>query len=205
MQITVTVSHFETIIKKGYSLDMVYLLTLCDQDLEISALVSGSARIKAIKKALVVKGFLTEENKITTTGRELLSFMESTKAELVLTKPSDDGFNKWWNTFPGTDTFRYQGVTFTGSRSLRVSKEECRLKFNAIILEGEYTPEQMVAALQIDIEQKKNASIKTKTNKLTYLQNSATYLRQRSYEPYIELIGTKMEKEYNAAITGIDI
>ena len=31
-------------------------------------------------------------------------------------------------------------------------------------------------------------SIKTKTNRVTFMQNSLTYLNQRSFEPFIELI-----------------
>ena len=39
-------------------------------------------------------------------------------------------------------------------------------------------------------------SVKLSTNKLTYMQNSLTYLNQRSYEPFIELIkeGAKIEE-----------
>ena len=34
----------------------------------------------------------------------------------------------------------------------------------------------------------KENSVKTKTNRLTFMQNSLTYLNQRSFEPFIELI-----------------
>jgi hypothetical protein len=54
--------------------------------------------------------------------------------------------------------------------------------------------------------QKKENSVKQRSNKLTYLQNSATYLNQRSYEPFIELIkeGAQIE-EAPKIIGGTDI
>jgi hypothetical protein len=48
--------------------------------------------------------------------------------------------------------------------------------------------DDLVKALEFDVLQKKENSLKTGTNKLTYMQNSLTYLNQRSFEPFIELI-----------------
>ena len=36
--------------------------------------------------------------------------------------------------------------------------------------------------------QKKDNSVKTGVNKMTFMQNSLTYLNQRTFEPFIELI-----------------
>ena len=55
--------------------------------------------------------------------------------------------------------------------------------------EGDYTAEQLIEALKIEISQKVNMSMKTKQNRLTYMQNSLTYLNQRTFEAFIELIG----------------
>jgi hypothetical protein len=53
----------------------------------------------------------------------------------------------------------------------------------------------MIAAIEFDVLQKKENSFKTKTNRLTFLQNTLTYLNQRTFEPFIELIkeGHKIE------------
>ena len=96
-------------------------------------------------------------------------------------------------------------MTFTGSRTLRNSKDDCRLKFDKILLEGEYTPEQLIEALSFDVLQKKEASVKEKTNKLKYMQNSLTYLNQRSYEPFIELIQEGAVIKETQQIGGTDI
>jgi len=53
--------------------------------------------------------------------------------------------------------------------------------------------------------QKKEASIKENTNKLKYMQNSLTYLNQRSYEPFIELLEQGINTEQSKPIGGTDI
>jgi hypothetical protein len=208
MKLNLTPFHFEEIIKKAYSMDMIILLIMIYENLDISALCEGSAKIKAIYLALILKGLISEnENKITTLGTELLVFMDSKEPKrMVRKKPDGSAFEEWWKTFPGTDTFTYKEVPFVGSRSLRCNKEECRLKFDKIILEGEYTPATLVDALKYDITQKKEATIKTRINKLSYLQNSLTYLNQRSYEPFIELLqsGVKIT-ETETAFGGTEI
>jgi hypothetical protein len=71
---------------------------------------------------------------------------------------------------------------------MRVKKDDCKVKLNSILAEGEYTIKEMIAALNYEVLQKKENSTKTKTNRLTFMQNSLTYLNQRSFEPFIELI-----------------
>jgi hypothetical protein len=66
--------------------------------------------------------------------------------------------------------------------------ENCKLKFNAILSEGEYTADDLIAAVEFDVLQKKENSVKNNENKLKYMQNSLTYLTQRSFEPFIELV-----------------
>jgi hypothetical protein len=58
----------------------------------------------------------------------------------------------------------------------------------------------------MEILQKKENSIKTATNKMSFMQNSLTYLNQRTFEPFIELVreGVKI-KESNTPIGGVDI
>jgi hypothetical protein len=71
---------------------------------------------------------------------------------------------------------------------MRIQRDECKLKLNKVIEEGEYTLDQLIEALKFDVLQKKENSVKTEANKLTYMQNSLTYINQRSFEPFIELV-----------------
>lgn len=110
-------------------------------------------------------------------------------------KDTSTEFDDWWKAYPGTDTFTHKGKSFKGVRTLRQNKEECKLKFNKILLEGEYTGKQLTDALLYDVLQKKESSVANKTNKLTYMQNSLTYLNQRTFEPIIELLGADIKEE----------
>jgi hypothetical protein len=208
MKLNLTPFHFEEVIRRSYSIDLVILLMMIHENLDISILCEESAKIKNMHDALILKGLISEtEDKITTLGTELLVFMDSKEPKRMTRKKADPtAFEAFWLVFPGTDTFNYKGVSFTGARSLRCNKEACRLKFYKIILEGEYTADIIVSALKYDVLQKKESSIKTHTNKLSYMQNSLTYLNQLSFEPFIELIkdGVKIQETY-VSRGGIDI
>ena len=207
MKLNVTLSHFEELIKKTYSLDLVFLLKVIEEGIDTIELCANSVRVCNLFQTLERKGLIGTDQKLTLQGKELLSFMETEgEAKIAKKKPASTEFEEWWKAYPGTDTFTHKGKKFTGSRSLRQNKDECRLRFDKILLEGEYTLADMLAALSFDVAQKKENSIKTGSNKLTYMQNSLTYLNQRSFEPYIELIreGAKVE-EANKPIGGTDI
>ena len=206
----VTPYHFNELIVKGYSLDLIFLLKLIESKHDVKPLCQESQKIDVLYKCLIRKGLITEhDDKITVLGNDLLEFMETKEPKkLVRKKVDEDGghFERWWKEYPGTDIFTYSGKDFSGARTLRQNKEECRNKFEKILMEGEYTAEQLIEALKFDVLQKKESSLKTGTNKLTYMQNSLTYLNQRSFEPFIELIkeGGKIIPTYKPA-GGTDI
>jgi len=131
---------------------------------------------------------LTKESALTIQGKEVLEFISSIKNKRLLkSKIENTDFIEWWEAFPKNNIFTYKNVSFSGSRSMRVKKDECRLKFESIVNEGEYTVKQLIEALKTDVLLKKEESFKTGANKLTYMQNSLTYLNQRSYENFIDV------------------
>jgi len=208
MNLKVTPYHFEELIKKSYSLDLIFLLKLIEEQFDIQPLCNNSMKIAALHQSLVRKGLITEtEDKLTTLGIDLLNFIKSEEStKIVKKKPATTEFEEWWKEYPGTDIFTYKGKKFSGSRNLKKDRDECRLKFDKILLEGEYTAAQLTEALKFDVLQKKENSIKTGVNRLSYMQNSVSYLNQRSYEPFIELIkeGAKIE-EAPKIVGGTDI
>lgn len=189
MKFILTDFHFSEIIKKGYDLNMIFLLRLISDQADLSALVKESAKIDALHHSLIRKGLITEDDKLTTQGTELLTFMD-TKApgKLIRKKIDETAFAQWWKEFPGSSNFVHKGVTFSGDRGLKKSESDCRVKFNAIVAEGEYTAQELIDAMKYDVWQKKEMSVKTGVNKLQYLQNSLTYLNQRSYEGFMDQI-----------------
>jgi len=207
MNLTLTFSHFKELTKAGYSLDMLCFITLVQEGNDVDEMCTDDSKMKMLYQTVRRKGLLSESNKITIIGKEVLSFLnEKIEQPKIIKKKKESDFDKWWNQYPGTDTFTYKSQDFTGTRGMRVKKEECKLKFNNIIEEGEYTSIELIAALEYEILQKKENSIKTKVNRLTFMQNSLTYLNQRSFEPFIELIREgKTIKESAEPIKGMDI
>ena len=208
MKLTIHPEKFLEIIKKSYSLDIIYLLKLIEQNYDVSELCKENVKINVLYKTLIRKGLITEtEDKLTLLGTELLEFIESkASTKFKKKKVGNDGFDSWWEAYPGTDKFEYKGRSFPATRALSVSKDECRTKFNKILLEGVYTLEQLVEALKYDVQSKKDNSISTGTNNLTFMQNSLTYLNKKTFEPFIEIIkeGKVIENnDYYAGSTDI--
>jgi hypothetical protein len=195
MKFNVTPSHFEQLLKQSYSLDHIFLLKLIEANIDIQPLTDGSMKIAGLYQSLVRKGLVSDvTQEITQIGRELLTFADTeVKEPIKKLKQKSSDFETWWNAFPATDNFEHRNKKFSGSRGLKRSREDCRIKFNKILAEGEYTAQLITDATALDVFLKKEASVKNNENRLSFIQNSLTYLTQRSFEPFIEMIKTGME------------
>lgn len=190
MKLNIDPQQFEELIKKGYNLDIIYLLKLIDEQYDISPLCAGSMKIDSVYQSLIRKGLITKDDeKLTLIGKDLLEFMNAkSSGKIIRRKPATTDFEEWWKTYPGTDSFEYKGKTFKGTRAIRLHKDDCRMKFDKILLEGDYTAAQLIAALNYEVIQKKENSVASNSNRLTFMQGSSVYLNQRAFEPFIELI-----------------
>jgi hypothetical protein len=207
MKFNVTPSHFEQLLKQSYSLDHIFLLKLVEANIDIQPLTDGSMKIAGLYQSLVRKGLVSDvTQEITQIGRELLTFADTeVKEPMKKLKQKSSDFETWWNAFPATDNFEHRNKKFSGSRGLKRSREDCRIKFNKILAEGEYTAQLITDATALDVFLKKEASVKNNENRLSYIQNSLTYLTQRSFEPFIEMIKTGMEIPNAQTKRSIDI
>jgi len=188
INLTLPVFNYTEILKRGFSLDQIAFIKTLDCNVDIDDLCKD-ARISNIKNTCIRKGLLTEDLKITVEGKSLIDYLNKTQSiKLPKKKLSSTVIDTFWKAFPSTDTFEYKGKKFQGSRALKTSKEDCKVKLEAILNEGDHTLEDIIKAIEYDVLMKKEQSYKTGQNKLTYIQNSLTYLRQRSFEPFIELI-----------------
>jgi hypothetical protein len=189
MKLEISANHFIALAKKSISLDSIFILKLLEQNADLESLKINSAKIDIMCMTLMRKGYITEENKLTVSGIELITFVDDKHAvEIIKKKPIASEFDEWWKEYPASDIFIYKGVKFMGSRAFKVKKDDCRIQFNKIVNEGEVTALQLIAALKFDVLVKKEESIKARTNKLMYMQNSLTYLNQRTFEGFIEVI-----------------
>lgn len=200
IELRIDANKFEQIQKQGYSLDMLWILKAIEQGED----VPDNAKIEILRTTLERKGLLTIDSKITIEGKNILSFISGTSiiTKYKKEKPKTEDFDKWWLTYPGTDSFEYKGRKFAGTRALRVKKEDCKLKINKILLEGEFTMDDLIGALEIEISQKKENSLKTGQNKMSYFQNSLTYLNQHTYAPFVELYKAGHKTESKDVYTG---
>ena len=209
MILKITAFHFQEITEKGYSLDQLFLLSLVQEGYDIQPLLKDNDKIGAIYQSLIRKDLITDNGAITLMGNELLLFINSKKPRgISKTKIDVTGFEKWWAAYPSTNTFKYKGKTFIGERSMRVKRDDCQISINKILLEGKYTIDLLIQALNYEVIQKKEASIKQNSNKLTYMHNSLTYLNQRDFESFIDLINQgiePVEKSTAAVSSGTDI
>jgi hypothetical protein len=209
MKLHITPQQFEELIKRSYNLDIIYLLKLIEEQYDITPLYKDSMKIASLYQSLIRKGLITDtDEKLTVLGKDLLEFVGAQGGKKIIKrKPATTDFEEWYKSYPGTDSFEYKGKTFKGTRAIRKGKDECRLKFDKILLEGDYTAEQLIAALKYEVLQKKESSVETNSNRLTFMQNSVTYLNQRSFEAYIELIneGNQVEVAPDKPEGGTDI
>lgn len=165
---------------------MVVILDWANRGLALDHIIGGSKRIEAIYNTMIRKGLLTNENKITAIGAEILSFI-SKKTNRKFDKPKVEtgDFDKWWKVFPSNDKFEVGGKKFGPTRSFKTLKDECRLMFNKMVLDKEFTAQEIIDATLYDVNLKKKRSYTKNSNQLKYLQNSATYLRQKTFMGFV--------------------
>jgi hypothetical protein len=206
----ITPEKVEEIYNKGYDLNI-----LCFLDMINSGFYEFlHPKLLILEQTCKRKKLISDDNKLTEEGKNLLSFVSVIGEEVPkltrkkrVPKPEvkpDDNFIKWWKAYPASDTFEYKGRKFKGTRALKTKKDECRVKLDKILLSGEYTIDELVLALQLEISQKAEASYKTNINKMSYFQNSLTYLNQGTYDSFVELVraGHKPEEEKKQSVTG---
>jgi len=200
--IKVSPTKFRALLKEGVSLDQLYLLLLIEEGYDIHPLDEPKER--GLIQTLLRKGYINENNTLQEPGKKVIEFLNSKEGKgLKLAKlVNNEAFAMWWKAYPGTDTvIKDKKVIYKGSRSLKVNKDACEAKFCKILAEQEYTVEQLIAALNAEIDLKTERSIREHTNKMTYMQNSLTYLNQRTFEGFIEL--GQIKTENIASVGGI--
>lgn len=175
--------------KAGIDLNGLFLLDCLKNNIELPKL---NAKMEAWQQGLTRKGYITESGRLTVLGTSLLYAVEngvsfSKTNGVMATLGRDKEFEQWWKIYPSTDVFEYKGKKFQGTRGFRVKKTECFDKFKKILNENEVTSEDLIRALEYEILLKKEGSFREGENKLKYMQNSLTYLTQRTFENFVEI------------------
>lgn len=188
-------------IEEKIDLNSLYLLEAFEEGKDLSKYLENP-KMESWRQTLLRKGYINENGKVLNPGLNLLEVIRkslSKKNEKLDKNVSNEEtpFDLWWKQYPGTNNFEVNGKRFKGTRTFRVEKDTCRLLYTRIVNSGEYTDNEMLEALKLEVETRKEESYKTGEDKLKYLQNSATYLRQYSFDPYVELVrsGVKTQQK----------
>ncbi len=202
----ITLNKLQQLYKNGYSLDIAFFLKMIEEGSVIGEVCEGNVKLESLYQSVIRKALITDKDELTNEGKDVLKFLNiKEKTQLVKKKAEPSVFDKWWTAYPSTDTFIYKNKTFYGTRSLKAKRDECKIKFDAILNEGEHTVDVLIKALQFEVLQKKENSFKANENKLVYMQNSLTYLNQRTYESFIDLINQGIVIEDKPNYDGVNI
>src|SRR6201999_149781 len=74
-----------------------------------------------------------------------------------------------------------------GTRSLRSKKDECSIKYQNILAENSFTHQEVLKALEWEVEARKDQSVVRKANQLSFMNALPIWLNQRKFEDYIPL------------------
>ena len=156
-------------------------------------IIGNSKRLKLIYQSLVSRQLFDHTTALPTLlGKALMNYWEDDQDMIDdVPKQSDvtdsKCFDDWWNTFPNNDGFTLNGKTFDASRSLKSKKQDCKRVFDNITNSGTFTAQEIIDATKYDVEIRKRNSVKENKNNLKFLQNSYTYLNNKSFEGFVGL------------------
>lgn len=189
-------------------LNSLFLLEAFEEGVDMSKYLEDP-KMEAWRQTLVRKSLINEQGKILNQGMLVLDLIRKqiNRKEQKLTKNVSDeetSFDRWWKAYPGTDNFSINNKFFKGTRAFRVEKDACRLLYNHLINSGEYTESELLEALRIEVENRKEESYRTGENKMKYLKNSASYLRQYAFDAYVELVRKGFKSEQNKQSNQVD-
>jgi hypothetical protein len=200
----ITPSHFRELIKEGISLDLLYLLSIIKEGRDLSQF--RSRKEQALLQSLQRRFLVTEDKKLTLEGEKVFTFLSIDGDVEGYLRPeiADDGFELFWKTYPSTDAVIDKGkVVLKPARSLKGDKKEAAQLYRQILGEGEFTAAQILKALEYEVKMKVETSLKIRENKMKYMQNSSTWLRQRTFAQFIAV--SELDNQSTKSAGAVDI
>lgn len=181
--------HFIFLCKNKIPLDCIFIIEMIKKGEDIN-----NEYFLPFIQRLQRKGYLDVHNKITVYGEELYnSLKEDIKEEIAIPKRNildKNKFDEWWENFPDSNYFTYNGVSFKGTQNKKIQKEQCRKMFN-VLSTSLFTADDIINSTKYHISTAMELSIKKRENQLTFIPNSERYLREQYFKPYIERMNKK--------------
>lgn len=180
---------FQELLKASLTLDQLFYLECVKHKVDLKEVVTRD-RLLSWKQSLIRKGFLTEDGEVSVLGAALLEavgsgnpFKGALEEKIVV---NEKDFEAWWAAFPSSDIFEYKGRKFSGSRSLKYAKKDCKVVFDKIINEGGTTGADLIRCIEYEVLMKKEESVKNNENKMKFMKSAMSYLNSRQYEGFLE-------------------
>lgn len=160
---------------------------------------SNSEIPQALLATLERKNFLLEGN-LTNEGYKVLENyrnpdkidVDNAKKELKKAKTEYNIlFQEWWDKYPPGNAWKDDnsrgGKVWKGVRGFRTKKDDCEKLYLKALAEGT-KHQDMLDAVEYEMEERKAESRKTGENKMSYMINTHTYLLNKLYLNFIEMM-----------------
>lgn len=154
-----------------------------------------------VEQGYIIKIFnIKDEFRIIDKGSEFLASLFRINTLSGVENPIkkwDEQFEEWWSTYPRTATWvANNGHMFISGRVLHTgTKKENRKLYLALLEEGVFSHEQLIASLKCEIAAKKKQSVLKNENALNYMKGSHSYLMCRYFENFMGLIDSGILNE----------
>ena len=152
-----TIPQLGQILELGIPLEGIYVLEAVLEGTCPNCHIQ-SARLEGVYTLLKRKSYLTEDNKITSSGLKLYEDLAGNntnlKKEAVAQKREiEEAFAKWWKIFPYSDGWTDStGRKYLKTRVIKSGEERCKDLFQKILLTDGIKPDQIVEATRLHIE-----------------------------------------------------
>lgn len=146
------------------------------------------------RKNLLLNGNLTNEGNVILDKyyKPETIDIDNAKKELKKAKAETNSiFQEWWEHYPVGNTWRddeqHNSKLYKGTRGFRTKKDDCEKLYLKALADG-YKHQDMLDAIDYEVDEKKIESRKTGQNKLDYMVNTHSYLLNKLYINFIEMM-----------------
>lgn len=186
---TLTIEQFAQVIELGIPLEALFVLECFIQGTNPAVHIKAT-RLAGITQALTRKGYLSKQG-VTALGKAtydslLCGGMDIKQVVDEIKETAKTAFETWWDNFPLHDGWDEGTRKFEKTRTLRTKREICLLLFTEAVARGTHSAEQIIQGTINHLLTMRFQSIRDKKNKLTFIHNSETYLRNKDYEAWID-------------------
>jgi hypothetical protein len=184
--INLSEGKFKSIINKGMSLDILFLLELVKEGVDVKQSFK-EGKVNSLISTLERRGYV-KEGVITKTGDELYNSLTSEEEGVVVKKMEnkDKEWEEFLSYYPPNNRFIWRGRAFSGDRGIKNNTKDGKEIFTNILNNTTISCEELWRAVIAEAVAKMDESYKKGENKMQYFINTTSWLRQQRYLNFLE-------------------